>query len=334
MAAAMAWSPNRDRWAARYHFGAPGFHARTRRARSLLATRGSHWDTVIQIGATFDACTTAPAPTFIYCDSNVRVAAENAPYGAVARLNAGEREQMERRERRVYDAAAGVFTMSERLRQSFVDEFGVSPERVTTVYAGANLDSAACVPRSPEVRGPPTILFVGRRWGPKGGPELLQAFQELRTTVPDARLRIVGCTPAVSDPGVEVLGRIDKTHSGAAGRLSQLYREADIFCMPTRFDAFGIVFVEAMLHGVACIGTRHGAVPEIIEDGETGWLVPKGAVKPLRDRLVDAFSDRARLAQMGRRGRMRALRHFTWDRVAEQMEIAMNASTAFRAPGL
>ena len=132
------------------------------------------------------------------------------------------------------------------------------------------------------------------------------------------------------DSGVEVVGPIDKSGPGGEARMSALYQAADVFCMPSRFEAFGVVFVEAMLHGVCCIGTDHCAMPEIIERDETGWLVPDGDVGELGRRLIVALSDRTRLDAMGSRARLRALDLFTWDAVARRMVEHIEAAVARR----
>src|SRR6266849_6046518 len=225
---ASSWVPSRTRWAARYHFGPVGFRARTARARGTRAKPRSPVDTVLQIGATFDGVTGFPEPGFLYCDSNVQVAARNAPYGDVATLTPGERARMARRESTVYANAAGIFTMSEYLRQSFVRDFGIPEGRAIVVYAGANMELERVVPRASLPSGPPTILFVGRLWEAKGGPILLEAFRQVRARQSEARLRIVGCTPDLgAEAGVEVIGRISRDTPGAEDRLSSLYRSAD-----------------------------------------------------------------------------------------------------------
>jgi glycosyltransferase involved in cell wall biosynthesis len=323
LALAASWAPSRRHWAARYHFGGLSFAARSRRSRQALRRDDACPDAVLQIGATFDS-TRAGTPAFVYCDSNARVAEANRPYGDVALLSAAELAAMVARESHVYARAAHVFTMSELVRASMVRDFGLAESKVTTVFAGANLDPAACRPRVFSHEQPPTVLFVGRHWEAKGGPDLLDAFVQVRSVHPNLRLVIAGCTPPVGDvPGVEILGHVDKRTRSGAERLLSLYREADLFCMPSRFDAFGIVFVEAMLHGVACIGSRHAAMPEIIAHGETGWVVPVGDVTMVRDYLLKAFADRPALARMGQAGRERALRLFTWEAVAECMHQVM-----------
>ncbi len=315
---AAAWAPSRATWKARYHFGPIGFRARTAVARKAVTELAP--DAVLQIGATFDGLSTARVPAFLYCDSNVAMTARHPPYGEVPALTRREIREMRAREAAVYAQATAVFTMSEYLRRSFISDFGLPEKGVITVYAGANLDP---LPRPPSVRdrsAPPTILFVGRHWERKGGPILLEAFRQVHAARPDVKLRIAGCTPPVGrEPGIELLGQVARTALGAEARLSVLYESADLFCMPSRFEPFGIVFVEAMLHGVPCIGSDRCAMPEIITAGETGWIIPDGDCAALRDCLLAALADRDRLAVMGAQARACALQLFTWERVAQRI---------------
>ena len=332
--AARSWVPSRRRWAARYHLGPAGFARRTRHARAALAQHARQFDVALQIGATFDALSWSDRPGFVYSDANASLASRDAPAGDVAMLRPAEREAVLARERAVYLRANAVLAMSEYLRRSFIADFGVPANSVETVYAGPNFDLDAIPPLNATRDGSPTILFVGKQWERKGGPLVLAAFQGVRGAIPDARLVIVGCTPPIpSDAaeGVEIVGRVTKTSENGQTTLSELYRRADVFCMPSLFEPFGVVFIEAMLHGVPCIGSDRCAIPEIISHGETGWVVPLNDVATLRDRLIGALSRSEALAAMRHRCRERALRVFTWERVAERVSLIMSsASTAAR----
>lgn len=325
------WAPDRRRWAARYHFGVAGFRSRGRRARALVARHADEIDAVLQIGATFNAFC-ANRPGFVYCDSNAHLTARDAPSGEVAALRRFERDEMLAREHGVYQGANTVFVMSEYLRRSMIADFGLSEDRVTTVLAGANLELAALPPLATTPSGPPTILFVGKQWERKGGPLLLEAFRGVRQAVPDARLLIVGCTPPLDgESGIEVLGPVAKGAPDAHARLSALYQSADVFCMPSRFEPFGVVFVEAMLHGLPCVGSDRCAIPEIISHGTTGWIVPGNDATSLCDTLVAALARRDASQEMRRQCRERALRLFTWERVAERMAGTISRCLAPRA---
>ncbi len=144
---ARTWVPNRRRWTARYHLGAEGFRRRSRAARELLAWYDGEVDAVLQIGATFDALTHTGLPGFVYCDSNASLFGRDAPAGEVAALRPAEREAVVSREREVYTAARTVFAMSEYLRQSFLNDFGVRDDAVRTTIqlTDATFEGSAAV---------------------------------------------------------------------------------------------------------------------------------------------------------------------------------------------
>jgi glycosyltransferase involved in cell wall biosynthesis len=144
---------------------------------------------------------------------------------------------------------------------------------------------------------------------------------------------IVGCTPSIpadSAAGVAIVGRVAKESANGQATLSDLYRGADVFCMPSLFEPFGVVFIEAMLHGLPCIGSDRCAIPEIISHGQTGWVVPLHDIDALRVRLIEALRRSEALAAMRHRARERALSFFTWQRVAERVSLIMSSATARR----
>ena len=152
----------------------------------------------------------------------------------------------------------------------------------------------------------------------------------MRETVPEARLRIVGTPhPIAPQPGVEVLGRV-----AGRERMSQLYAEADVFCLPSVFDPFALVMLEAMAHGVPCVATPTCGVPEIVVDGETGIMVPKeaDAVQPLVAALVELLTDPPRASEMGSAGRRRVEQQFLWTHVVERMSPVLDRMST-QTPG-
>jgi glycosyltransferase involved in cell wall biosynthesis len=93
--------------------------------------------------------------------------------------------------------------------------------------------------------------------------------------------------------------------------------------MPSRYEPFGLVFLEAMHRGLACVGTNHCAMPEIIVDGETGRLVPGGDIDALTDVLMTMAEDPEATAAMGRAALERAQKHFTWAGCVTDMSAAV-----------
>ena len=340
LGAALAFSLNRRRWGTRFHLGAPSFRLRSRNAARHIAAQRGRVDVILQIGATFEPAGAGAGgvPYFLYCDSNIRMAEHGAKSGfsdAVS-LSARELEQVARRELEVYRRATGIFTLSERLRRSFIEDFGLAESRVHAVHAGPNFDVTR-IPRAPTRDDPdhaPTILFVGRQFHRKGGDLLVQAFRRVRERLPHARLLIAGPPSSPTEaPGTRFLGDLNKNDPAGWAALVAAYRSADVFCLPTRFEPFGIAFIEAMCFGLPCVGTAAWAVPEMVVDGETGFTIPVDDVDALTDRLVRLLSEPVLARNMGRAGRLRAERHFTWPRVVERMTQVMTPGRISRKAG-
>jgi glycosyltransferase involved in cell wall biosynthesis len=336
LAAAATFSPDRHRWGTRYHLSGLPFRLRSRRANRHVADCAKRIDAIVQVGATF-RMRPGPVPYYLCCDSNIRMAQYGARtgYSDAAALAASDLAAIEGREFAVYRGAAAIFPLSERLRRSFVDDFGIPPDRVRTVYAGPNLtpDRVRSVPPGPADGHPPTVLFVGLQFHRKGGDVLVESFRRVRTRMPAAELVLAGVPVGyVQGPGIKCLGELDRKQPAGAAALAAAYASADVFALPTRFEPFGVAFVEAMHFGLPCVGPRAWAVPEIIADGETGFTVPVDDVDALTDRLLRLLGDRTLAVTMGEAGRQRAERLFTWPQVVGRMVEVMSAAAGGERP--
>lgn len=163
------------------------------------------------------------------------------------------------------------------------------------------------------------VLFVGRVDSRIKGFDLLRAaFAMARRE--DWRLTVIG---RVSDetrasltcefgPAVRVLGPVPEP------RLEKAYAEADVFAMPSRYEGFGMPYIEAMRYGCAVIGTAVGGVPEVVPDG-TGLLVPPEDVPALAAALTRLADEPELRRRLGEAGRVWA-RRFHWDAIVDQLE--------------
>jgi glycosyltransferase involved in cell wall biosynthesis len=330
MAVAMrTLSRSRRRWWVRYHLGESGFRARSRRAARWIQEAGHRADVILQVGATFEVPQDCRIPVAMYCDGNIAMASDGADtgYSDAAFLTREEILEIRGREERVYRRAGLIFTMSHRLRRSFIQDFQLPPGRLATVHCGPNLAVGDARPSETRVPpDPPSVLFVGRDFHRKGGDLLLEAFHQVRRSVPGARLTIVGPGPA--EPSslpewVEVLGYLDRNTPEGSRRMDAAYRNATLFCLPTRFEPFGTSFVEAMLYGLPCVGPDAWAVPEIIVPDQTGLLVRPEDPEALARALVSLLLDRPRASRMGSAGRARVLAEFSWEAIAHRMTAGM-----------
>jgi len=282
-----------------------------RMAAQVARERG--YDVTFQMQSLFDASVPG-LPHYIYTD---HTHLENRRYGAAgesALYSAGWRAC----ERRIYPQAGTVFVRSSNVARSLVEDYGLPSDRVLCVYAGSN----APVPTAPaDVTAPgqrKTILFAGIDWERKGGPALLEAFRIVLDRHPDARLRIVGCTPDTGGlRNCDVAGRVP------LGDMPRQFAEAGIFCLPTLREPFGIVFVEAMWHGLPVVATEVGAVPDMVEPGVNGALVAPGDVAGLARALCAILDDPALAARYGAASRAIAEDRYDWDQVAARMVARM-----------
>ena len=146
------------------------------------------------------------------------------------------------------------------------------------------------------------VLFIGGDFNRKGGPELLAAWKA-GDFAARAELKLVTDWP-IDEADLPRGASVVKQVAPFTDRWADLWQEADMFVMPTRGEAFGMVYQEAAAAGLAAIGTRINAVPEIIADGVTGLLVEpgdeRGLVRAMRA-LIDSAHLRFRLGAAARK---------------------------------
>jgi glycosyltransferase involved in cell wall biosynthesis len=208
-----------------------------------------------------------------------------------------------------------IFTTNENARQSFIQHYGMTAERVRVV--GAGVDKVYEHPG--KTYDECTILFVGIDFERKGGPTLLKAFAQVRKRVPLARLLIVGPRPGPPQEGVEWLGHIRDRK-----KIHQLFSESTLFAMPSICDPFGLVLVEAMSHGLPVVSSQSDAMQEIVKDNSTGYCVPAGDAEALADRISQLLMSPQLCAELGQAGRNRAQERFLWTQVVSRIETGLS----------
>lgn len=170
----------------------------------------------------------------------------------------------------------------------------------------------------------PLALYAGRLASNKGLHHLVPAFARVARGVPGARLVLAGEDQGLG-AGLRALAREHGVEDRVTftGHLSdEDYRAAlacaDVFVLPSEWEAFGIVLVESMACGVPCVATRVGGAADVVVDGETGFLVPYGDEEALAGALARVLADRALARRLGEAGRGRAFATYSWDAVVER----------------
>jgi glycosyltransferase involved in cell wall biosynthesis len=289
------------------------FDLSTRLAGRLLDAHSGQYDVILEVLTLF-----APGrgsrhgPYVVYTDNILPLTLREYP--SWAPLTATQARRMVRLEGELCRRASAVCCTSQRLAQAMVADYGCDPLRVGVVGAGANVAVPSDLDRSWDSR---TALFVGYNFERKGGHVLLDAWPRVRERIGDARLVVVGpprqAAPALP-AGVEWRGPLRDRH-----QLEALYDEAAAFVMPSLFEPWGLVFIEAMGRGTPSIGTRASAIPEMVRSDTNGMLVPPRDPEALASALVGLLGDPARAEALGRRAHADVQARWMWDHVAERV---------------
>jgi glycosyltransferase involved in cell wall biosynthesis len=325
--ALVTWSTNRRRWKAKFRHGDFAFNARSRQASCSIRKASAPFDLAFQIGATF--LPPENVPYVLYCDWNMGLSIQNRATGRASTdgMTAEETHAINSRQSKIYHRAALIFTICERLRESFIQDYQIPQDRVVRAYPGVNfLDSdIKAVQAYRKSDGPPTVLFIGKEFERKGGKTLLQAFQNLRNRIPGARLVIIGAENAPKgEPGVESLGVLNKAVAGERERLLNAFAAATVFCLPSRLDPFPNVVREAMVFGLPCVTSDVWAFPEMVIHGETGFVVPPDEPVHLAARLEQLLGCRDLAMKMGAAGQRYAASEFSWTKCASTIKNAID----------
>jgi glycosyltransferase involved in cell wall biosynthesis len=215
-------------------------------------------------------------------------------------------------ERRNVRAADRVIVPSRYSASVAQDVYGVPPAALAVVPEPIDLAEwrrrfAAAPPRPSTA---PTVLAVARMYPRKRLDDLLRAARALRLRIPDLRVRIVGSGPESGRLRrlAQHLGLADTvTFLGEIPRqaLAVEYAGADCFCLPTVQEGFGIVFTEAMAAGLPVVACRAAAVPEVVEDGRTGFLVSPRRPEELAMAMEKVLTSAALRRELGDNGQRR-----------------------------
>jgi glycosyltransferase involved in cell wall biosynthesis len=189
-------------------------------------------------------------------------------------------------------------------------------------------------PEPPPLPGAPRLAIVGRLIPIKGHDVLLRAVATARERLPGLTLEIAGDGELESELRATAirLGLDDAvTFLGRVAPVYPVLERAEVVVVPSFGEGFGMVALEAMERGRPVIASAVGGLPEIVDEGRTGLLVPPGDVEALARAIAELADDPARASAMGGAGRARALEEFSQERCTER--IAALYETALAAGG-
>lgn len=232
-----------------------------------------------------------------------------------------------------------LIAISKATARDLTEIYGVPPEKIRVVYNGVDPEIFAPIEKSDVARrlgleGKRIVLYVGDFGLRKGLRYLIQAVPKVISEVPDARFLLVGGTPRWLGTDIYwkmLLEQIKRCgvqeHVRLLGSVSHFelpkyYSAAEVFVLPSLHEGLGKVALEAMTCEKPVVATRVGGIPEIVDDGVDGILVPPMDSNGMADAIIDLLSDEKRATAMGRTGRSKVLERFTWKETAKRLVAA------------
>ncbi len=203
------------------------------------------------------------------------------------------------------------------LARYLADREGFDPATFEIVHYGIEPGPAPAPPP-----GAPRLAIVGRLIPIKGHDVLFRALAAVRGDVPGLTLEVAGDGPLDAELRATVsrLGLDDVvSFVGRVAPVAPVYERAEVVVVPSHGEGFGMVALEAMERGRPVIASAVGGLPEIVDDGVTGLLVPPGDAEALGAAIRELAGDRSRSAAMGASARERALEQFSQERCTERI---------------
>jgi Glycosyltransferase len=246
------------------------------------------------------------------------------------------------RERSLWSAADRVLAVSSSSADDLATSYGIKRNKIRVVYNGVDADIFKPIenPALPkglaDLSSKRIILFVGHFGLRKGIIFLVRALDIIRREIPDAHLLCIGGTPKWLG-GIDyrqiLLSEINRLGLNEHVTLSEavknhelppIYNSSELLALPSYYETFSKVCLEAMSCGIPVVATNMGGIPEVVEENVTGYLIPYGSVKKLADVIISLLQDRGRAKKMGINGRIRVLKNFTWSAVSERIQKVYN----------
>jgi glycosyltransferase involved in cell wall biosynthesis len=266
------------------------------------------------------------------------VMARLAGRGVVLRFTGGglpdecERQPLLKRWLHTVLSAAHVVVVQGDFWREYFNRYAPARDKIVVIPNGIAIPSE--LPQRPAATAP-RIGFIGWIERTKGVYELFDAFCQLRQRVPSAQL-VFGGGGAELEPlrsrvaALSLQGSVQFLGWVPHERMYPLLRSFDVFALPSHFEGLPNAMLEAMAAELPCVVTRVGAIPDVVRDGDNGFVLDVGAVAQLRDRLADLLTDPARARRMGALSRRimqeRCDIEIVWQRYADVLARAAHAA--------
>jgi glycosyltransferase involved in cell wall biosynthesis len=249
-----------------------------------------------------------------------------AVHGPVEFYNVEALRLREKIARATFVQAISDFGRSQLMTLAPEDEWS----KLHVVHCGIEPDVYRPEPAAERADGDLRIICVGRLVHLKGQSVLVEAVAELKRRGVGCRVVFVGDGPSGERLAAQAAALGTGAHVELLGSVGQHeirrhYLEADVFCLPSFAEGVPVVLMEAMALERPVVTTQIMGIPELVEHGVSGLLVPPGRVDRLADALQELATDSARRAEMGAAGRRKVVAEFDVNRSAERLREIFGA---------
>lgn len=237
-----------------------------------------------------------------------------------AGINVYSKNEIERRIHRQYkeySQAKAVFFMSYWVKDLMSQHYPELADKIVHIGGGSNIDETKIDYSKKEGN---KFLFIGRDFNRKAGDLVIEAFKILKSqAMPNAELHMAGCKPMETYKDIYYHGDVNYD------KISELLNMCDVFCMPSRFEAYGLVFIESLMYGLPCIGRDFFEMPYFIKRGCEGELIKDDNPETLAKKMATVIADKKMINQV-QSNRALYLSKYSWESVAKRAKIKIDST--------
>ena len=308
-------SESRQSWQAKLHKRKAAFVRKSRQTERKLQRLSPRPDLVLHLfGMYAPFLHESAVPFAMTLDYTMALAIGEWPEWAPFDGDKDRRAWLEA-EKDAYARAAHLFPWSNRTRQSLINDYGVPEEKITVIGSAGQFRRPYEGAKS---FGSGQLIFNGSEWERKGGDIVLAAFRQVRQAVPTATLVVVGSREQIHEPGVLCAG-----HVGSPAAMQALLLGSDLLLAPARCEPYGNFLVEGMNCGVPCIASSRGGMPEIVDHGVNGLVLPELSPECLAESIVALLEDIPKLERFSGSARAKVRAALNWDSIADKIFEAL-----------
>ena len=316
-----SFKPNINIWKKNFHQNPYAFEKRSFICDNYLKRHNKQYDAIYQDGAMFMPLKNDKLFVTNH-DANVVLTAGGGKYSVGSHYsdNPTMLSKTIEQEKKVYERADRLFVRSEWVKSSLIKDFKIKENKIQINPSGVHFEVPENLKK--EYKGK-NILFVGKDLPIKGFDILLKAFDIMLKNKKNLVLHIVGTSHSVdmSSKHIKYYGFLGPDR---ISDLRKLYECADLFILPSRYDAFPKVLIEAGAYKVPCIATAVCGIPEIITEEYNGLLVQSGDYQAIARKGLDLLSDTKLSKYLGENGFKNYKNKFNWDKHVSEITRFIN----------